>query len=394
MANQRTAILSYARTPFGKLSGGLASLAAVDLGGHAIRAAIDRGGISDSAIQHVIMGHVLQSGAGQITARQAAMVAGLGESVTAETINKVCASSLRAISMADTLIRIGDHEVIVAGGMESMTNAPHLARVRGGVRMGDTSLIDSMMFDGLTNPFRKVRMLTDGAEVAKELGISRERQDEWAALSHQRAVQQAEFISEEIAPVTISTRKGDLLIDNDESVRPDTTVDTLARLKELDVEGGGTTAGNAPGVNDGAAALVLASESWAREQGIMPVAFVRGHAYVAGRTQDLAKMPSAATKLLLDREGIAASDISRFEFNEAFASVAINTVDELGISEDIVNVNGGAVALGHPIGASGARIVGTLARELQRIGGGLGIAAICSGGGQGDAILIEVEPKA
>ncbi len=387
---ERTAILGYARTPFGKLSGGLATLQATQLGGHAIAAAFERAGVSADQVEHVIMGQVLQAGAGQITARQAAFNAGLGEQVTAETINKVCASSLRAISLADVLMRAGHHQVVVAGGMESMTNAPHLAHVRAGIRMGDGALMDSMMHDGLTNPFRKVRMLTDGAEVAKELGISRERQDEWAARSHQRVAAQAAFIAEEIAPVTVKTRKGDVVVDADESVRPDTTVETLAKLKELDVEGGGTTAGNAPGVNDGAAALVLGTESWASEHGIAPLGFVRGHAYVAGRTQDLAKMPGAAAKLLLQREGLAASDIARWEFNEAFASVTLNAIDELGIDPETVNVNGGAVALGHPIGASGARIVGHLVRELARAGGGLGIAGICSGGGQGDAILVEV----
>jgi acetyl-CoA C-acetyltransferase len=386
----RTVILGYARTPFGKLSGGLASLRATDLGGHAIGEAIVRAGIDPTAVEHVVMGHVLQAGAGQITARQAAMKAGLAEHVTAETINKVCASSLRAISLADLLVRAGQHEVVVAGGMESMTNAPHVTHVRAGIRMGDGALMDSMMHDGLTNPFRKVRMLTDGAEVAKELGISRLRQDEWAARSHERAVAQEAFLAEEIAPITIHGRKGDTVVDSDESVRPDTTLETLGRLKELDVEGGGTTAGNAPGVNDGAAALVLASEDWATANGATPLAFVRGHAYVAGRTQDLAKMPGAATKLLLEREGLTVDDIARFEFNEAFANVSINAVDELGIDESKVNVNGGAVALGHPIGASGARIVGTLVRELQRIGGGIGVAAICSGGGQGDAIMVEV----
>lgn len=386
----RTAILGYARTPFGKLSGGLASLRATQLGGHAIAAALARAGVAPSSVEHVIMGHVLQAGTGQITARQAAMDAGLGETVTAETINKVCASSMRALSLADLLVRAGQHEVIVAGGMESMTNAPHITHVRAGLRMGDGALLDSMMHDGLTNPFRTVRMLTDGAEVAKELGISRARQDEWAARSHERAVAQRDFLAEEIAPVTITGRTGDTVVEHDESVRPDTTLETLGRLRELDVEGGGTTAGNAPGVNDGAAALVLASEEWAIANGHVPIGFVRGHAYVAGRTQDLAKMPGAATRLLLQREGLTVDDIARFEFNEAFANVSINAVDELGIDEAKVNVNGGAVALGHPLGASGARIVGTLVRELQRIGGGLGIAAICSGGGQGDAILVEV----
>ena len=388
----RTVVLGYARTPFGKLGGGLASMRAVDLGGHAIAAALERAGVDGADVEHVIMGQVLQAGAGQITARQAAFEAGLAETVTAETINKVCASSIRALSLGDLLVRGGQHQVVVAGGMESMTNAPHVTHVRSGLRMGDGALMDSMMHDGLTNPFRKVRMLTDGAEVAKELGITRQRQDEWAARSHQRAVEQEAFLKEEIAPVTVRSRKVEMLVDTDESVRPDTTLETLGRLKELDVEGGGTTAGNAPGVNDGAAALVLSSEEWASAKGLAPMAFVRGHAYVAGRTQDLAKMPGAATKLLLEREGVAVDEVARWEFNEAFANVSINAVDELGIDESTVNVNGGAVALGHPIGASGARIVGTLIRELQRIGGGLGVAAICSGGGQGDAIMVEV-PK-
>jgi len=390
---RRTAILGYARTPFGKLSGGLASLTAPQLGSHAIAAALERAGVASEDVEHVVMGHVLQAGAGQITARQAAMGAGLGETVTAETINKVCASAMRAISLGDIFIRAGHHEVVVAGGMESMTNAPHLAHVRAGVRMGDATLADAMMVDGLTNPFRKVRMLTDGAEVAKELGISRERQDEWAMRSHVRAAAQADWLAEEIAPVTISSRKGDTVVARDESVRPDTTMETLGKLRELDVEGGGTTAGNAPGVNDGAAALVLASEEWATAAGIAPIAFVRGHAYMAGRTQDLAKMPGDATLKLLAAQGLTAADIDRYEFNEAFANVTLHGIDTVGMDPERVNVNGGAIALGHPIGASGARVVGTLVRELQRIGGGLGVAAICSGGGQGDAILVEV-PKA
>lgn len=390
MPGPRTVILGYARTPFGKLSGGLTSMAATDLGARAIGAAIERAGVAREDIEHVIMGHVLQAGAGQITARQAAAGAGLGETVTAETINKVCASSLRAISLADVLVQAGHHDVIVAGGMESMTNAPHLAHVRAGIRMGDGALVDSMMLDGLTNPFRKVRMLTDGAEVALELGISRERQDAWAVRSHERAEAQRTWIAEELAPVTISSRRGVTVVEHDESVRPGTTMETLGALRELDVEGGGTTAGNAPGVNDGAAALVLASETWASERDLAPLAYVRGHAYVAGRSQDLARMPGAAIRRLLEREGVASADIDRFELNEAFASVALHAIDELGIDADRVNVNGGAIALGHPIGASGARIVGALVRELMRNGGGLGVAGICSGGGQGDALLVEV----
>jgi acetyl-CoA C-acetyltransferase len=387
--SRRTVILGYARTPFGKLSGGLASRTAAQLGGHAIAAAIDRSGVTPDQVEHVIMGHVIQAGAGQITARQAAMFAGLAETVTAETINKVCASSLRAVALAQLLIDAGEHDVIVAGGMESMTNAPHVVNVRDGVKMGDATLVDSMMHDALTNPFRHVRMLTDGAEVAKELGITRERQDAWAARSQQRAAASQEWLAEEIAPVTIPGRRGDTVVAHDEAVRADTTVETLAGLRELDVEGGGVTAGNAPGVNDGGSALVLASEEWALAHGLTPLAYVRGHASIAGRTQDLAKMPGGATKKLLARAGVDVADVDLFEFNEAFANVSIHAVDELGIDEQKVNVNGGAIALGHPVGASGARIVGTLVRELRRSGGTLGVAAICSGGGQGDAILVE-----
>ncbi|MCW2950695.1 MAG: AcCoA-C-Actrans: acetyl-CoA C-acetyltransferase, partial [Thermoleophilia bacterium] len=249
--------------------------------------------------------------------------------------------------------------------------------------------VDSMLHDGLTNPFRHVRMLTDGAEVAKELGITRERQDAWAARSQQRAAASAEWLAEEIAPVTIAGRKGEMVVASDEAVRADTTVESLARLRELDVEGGGVTAGNAPGVNDGGSALVLASEEWAEARGLRPLAYLRGHAAIAGRTQDLAKMPGGATCKLLGRAGVDVADIDRFEFNEAFANVSIHAVDELELDEEKVNVNGGAIALGHPVGASGARIVGTLVRELRRSGGTLGVAAICSGGGQGDALLVE-----
>jgi acetyl-CoA C-acetyltransferase len=388
--SRRTVILGYARTPFGKLSGALASMTAVQLGGHAIAAALERAGVAPEQVEHVIMGQVIQAGAGQITSRQAAMNAGLPETVTAETVNKVCASSLRAVALGNLLIGAGEHDVVVVGGMESMTNAPHVTQVRAGVRMGDATLVDSMLHDALVNPFRGVRMLTDGAEVAKELGISRERQDAWAARSQQRTAASQAWLAEEIAPITISSRKGDTIVEHDEGVRGDTTVETLSKLRELDVEGGGVTAGNAPGVNDGGTAIVLASEEWALAQGLTPLAYVRGHAAIAGRTQDLAKMPGGATRKLLEREGLAAADIDRYEFNEAFANVTIHAIDELGIDEEKVNVNGGAIALGHPVGASGARIVGTLVRGLQRSGGTLGVAAICSGGGQGDALLVEL----
>jgi acetyl-CoA C-acetyltransferase len=387
----RTVILGYARTPFGRLLGGLSSLPGTQLGGHAIAAAINKAGITTADVDHVIMGQVLQGGAGQIPSRQASIAAGLPVGVTSETINKVCASAHRAVTMADLLIQAGHHDVIVAGGMESMSRAPHLLpALRTGVKMGDTALIDAMTHDGLTDPFNHKHMVVNGAEVAQELGVGRQRQDEWAARSHQRAAAAAEFFAGEIAPVTIATRKGDVVVDSDESVRPDTTVEKLAALKPVMKPDGDTTAGNAPGVNDGATAIVCASEAWASTRGISPMAVVRGHAYVATDSPYLAVTPGQAIQRLLERESLTINDIHRIEINEAFASVALHSMDLIGADPERVNVNGGAIAMGHPIGASGARIIGTLVRELQRSGGGLGIAAICSGGGQGDAVLVEV----
>jgi acetyl-CoA C-acetyltransferase len=388
---RRTVILGYARTPFGKLLGGLATLPATQLGGHAIAAAVERSGVAPTDVEHVVFGQVLQAGAGQVPSMQAAMAAGLPVGTTSETINKVCASSHRAVQLADLYIRAGDHEVVVAGGMESMTQAPHLSNApRGGVKMGDLTFVDAMLRDGLVDPFDGNHMVVANSNVSKEKGVSRERQDEWAARSHQRTIAAAERLAEEIAPVTISSRRGDTVVDRDESVREGTTAEGLAKLPPVFTKDGSTTAGNAPGVNDGASALVLASEEWATANGHTPLAIVRGHAYVAGESPYLMVHPATAVTKLLEREGLTIDDIDLLEVNEAFASVTLNVIDLLGADPERVNVNGGAIAMGHPIGASGGRIIGTLAMELRRRGGGLGIAAICSGGGKGDAILIEV----
>ena len=384
-------ILGYARTPIGRMMGGLSSLEATELGGRAIAVALERAGVAPDDVDHVVMGQVLQAGAGQIPSRQAAVNAGIPWETTSETINKVCASGHRAVQLAEMMIRAGHHDVVVAGGMESMSRAPHLLRdLRTGRKMGDGSLADAMIHDGLTDPFRHVHMVVNGAEVAEELGLSRERQDEWAYRSHQRAVAGAEWWAGEIAPVTIAGRKGDTVVEADESPRADTSLERLASLKPIMKLDGTTTAGNAPGVNDGAAALVLAGADWAQGRGLTPLAYVRGHAYVAMDSPYLAVAPGRAIKQLLERVGLAANDIVRFEINEAFASVALNTIDMVGADPERVNVHGGAVALGHPIGMSGARIVGTVVRAVQEAGGGFGIAALCSGGGQGDALLVEV----
>jgi len=384
-------ILGYARTPIGRMMGGLSSLEATELGGRAIAVALERAGVAPDDVDHVVMGQVLQAGAGQIPSRQAAVNAGIPWETTSGTINKVCASGHRAVQLAEMMIRAGHHDVVVAGGMESMSRAPHLLRdLRTGRKMGDGSLADAMIHDGLTDPFRHVHMVVNGAEVAEELGLSRERQDEWAYRSHQRAVAGAEWWAGEIAPVTIAGRKGDTVVEADESPRADTSLERLASLKPIMKLDGTTTAGNAPGVNDGAAALVLAGADWAQGRGLTPLAYVRGHAYVAMDSPYLAVAPGRAIKQLLERVGLAANDIVRFEINEAFASVALNTIDMVGADPERVNVHGGAVALGHPIGMSGARIVGTVVRAVQEAGGGFGIAALCSGGGQGDALLVEV----
>src|SRR5579862_4134635 len=381
----RSVIVGAVRTPFGRLGGGLAARSATDLGGIVIRAALDRAGIEPHEPEYVIMGQVLQGGAGQAPARQAAVAAGLPIETPSDTINKVCASSIRAIEIADSMIRAGDVEVVVTGGMESMSNAPYLlAKARFGYRLGNGEVIDSMVYDGLRSTFDGLHMVQQNSQVARELGISREQQDAWAARSHERAAaaQDAGRFDDELVPV------GDVTAD--ESVRRDTTVEKLSALKPVFDPDGTTTAGNAPGVNDGASCVVVCSERWAQARGLEPLATIVSQGYVADDFAYLARTPAKAGAIALERAGKSIADVKRVEINEAFSSVASNSTKLLGADEDDVNVNGGAVALGHPIGASGGRIVGTMVHELRRNGGGLGLAAICSGGGQGDALLIEV----
>jgi acetyl-CoA C-acetyltransferase len=390
-------ILGGARTPFAKLNGGLASKSAVQLGGIAIKEAIARAGIGLEDAQHVLMGQVLQGGAGQVPSRQAAFLAGLDKTVTSETVNRVCGSGMRAITLADTLIRVGEQETVVAGGMESMTNAPYLLRkARGGYRMGDGVLEDMMVGDGLTCAVAGVQMGTHGDDVAAEEGVGREEQDAWALRSHRRAVaaQDAGTLAEEIVPVEVynkADKKGTTLVERDEAPRRDTSAEALARLKPAFHPEGTVTAGNAPGVNDGAGAVVVAGEAWARDRGLRPAATILGHASAAWDVPYLAYTPELAGRLALERAGLGVGDVDLFEINEAFANVALIASRRLGADPERVNVNGGAVALGHPIGASGARIVLTLIHELRRRGGGVGLAAICSGGGQGDAIVLRVD---
>jgi acetyl-CoA C-acetyltransferase len=381
----RSVIVSAVRTPFGKLGGGLADKEATELGGIAIRAALDRVDVADDDVEYVVMGQVLQGGAGQAPARQAAIAAGLPLETPADAVNKVCASSVRAVQIADLMIRAGDHRVVVAGGMESMSNAPYaLKKARFGYRLGDGALIDLMTHDGLVSSFDGRHMVEQASFVSRELGISREDQDAWALRSHQRAVAAADEgrFADELVPV------GELTAD--ESPRRDTTLEKLSALKPVFDPDGTTTAGNAPGVNDGAAALVVTSEEFARERGLEVLATIVAQGYVADEFAYLARTPAGAGKVALDKAGKKIGDVKRVEVNEAFSSVAVNSVRMLEADPETVNVNGGAVALGHPIGASGGRILSTLIYELRREGGGLGLAAICSGGGQGDALLIEV----
>ena len=387
----KTVILSSARTPIGKMSGSLALKSAVELGGVAIAGALERAGVSGEQVDHVVMGNVLQAGNGQIPSRQAQIEGGIPKEVSSETINKVCASGVRAVSLLDTAIRAGDIEVGVGGGMESMTNAPYLLPgARGGFRMGNVESLDAMIHDGLTNPFSGKHMAHEASEVAAELELERFEMDRWAVRSHDLAIQAIESgrMAEEIVPVTIKTRKGETVVDTDEAPRPGTTHESLSALPPIFVKDGSHTAGNAPGVNDGGGALVLASEEWAQANGKQPIAEIVGHAQMANDFPYLATTPGRAAQIALEKAGIAAADVDLWEINEAFASVTLNTIKMLDLDEDRVNVNGGAVALGHPIGASGARIIGTLALELQKRGGGIGVAAICSGGGQGDAIIL------
>jgi acetyl-CoA C-acetyltransferase len=381
----RSVIVSAIRTPFGKLGGALADKEATELGAIAIRAALDRAGVENEEVEYVIMGQVLQAGAGQAPARQASVGAGLPIEVGSDTINKVCASSIRAIEMADQMIRAGDHHVIVTGGMESMSNAPYaLKKARFGYRLGDGTVIDLMIHDGLVSTFDNRHMVEQASFVSRELGISREDQDKWALRSHERAVQAIDEgkFREEIVPV------GDFAVD--EGPRRDTSYEQLSKLKPVFDPDGTTTAGNAPSVNDGASALVVTSEEFARKRGLEVLATIVSQAYVAGDFAYLARMPATAGKAALAKAGKKIDDVERVELNEAFSSVVLNSAKMLDTDPERVNVNGGAVALGHPIGASGGRIVSTMIHELRRNGGGLGLAAICSGGGQGDALLIEV----
>ena len=441
-----TLVLATARTPFGRLGGALASLAATSLGADAIRNAIARAGIDPSDVEHVIMGQVIQAGAGQAPARQAAFKAGLAKTTTAETINKVCASGMLAVAYGARYVADGDNRVVVAGGMESMSNAPYLLPgARNGYRYGHGTLVDAMIHDGLWDYYFDEAMAAQGARVAAELGVTRAVQDEFAYQSHKRAhdAHEAGHFDAEIAPINVATKaKGKIVVDalpqqararvpalagapgaggsvwdhvppqnmvadpaqyspyvtgdvpytrvdRDEPVRRDASLDAMAKLKAID-EGGTITAGNAPGVNDGAAALVLSSAGYARSNGAEALAEIVDHAGVAWDPPYLALVPAMAAQKLLDQQGLKASDIHVWEINEAFAAVALTAATRLGLDPNVINAQGGAVALGHPIGASGARIVGAVVQQLRRRGGGLGIAAICSGGGQGDAVLVKV----
>ena len=381
----RSVIVAAVRTPFGKLGGGLAQYEAPELGAFAIEGALERVDVRADEVEYVIMGEVLQAGAGQAPARQAAIGAGLPKEVPADTINKVCASSIRAVEIADLMIRSGDHSVVVAGGMESMSNAPYLLKkARFGYRLGDGVVIDSMTYDGLTSTFDKRHMVQQASFVSRELGISREDQDRWALRSHERAVRAADegrFRDEIVAVGSLEA---------DEGPRRDTSYEKLAALKPVFDPEGTTTAGNAPGVNDGASALVVTSDEFARRRGLEVLATIVSQGYVADDFAYLARTPAGAGKVALERAGKTIDDVERVELNEAFSSVVLNSAALLGADPERVNVNGGAVALGHPIGASGGRILSTMIHELRRNGGGLGLAAICSGGGQGDALLLEV----
>ncbi|MBM7618684.1 acetyl-CoA C-acetyltransferase [Bacillus tianshenii] len=390
----KTVIVSGVRTPIGKFAGGLSSLSASDLGAVAIKEALKRANVSGDEVGEVILGTVLQGGQGQLPSRQASQKAGLPWNVKTETINKVCASGMRSVALGDILIRSGEEEVIVAGGMESMSNAPYiLPKARWGLRMGDSSVKDLMVHDGLTCTFTGVHMGTYGNSVAKEMEISRADQDAWAYRSHQRAIDAMEkgVFTEEIVPVEVPQRKGEpVVVSKDESPRKDTSIEKLASLRPAFDHDGTITAGNAPGVNDGASALVLMSEDRANREGKQPLATILGHASIAVEAKDFPKTPGLVINELLKKTGTTLEEIDLFEINEAFAAVALASANLAGLDLEKVNVNGGAVALGHPIGASGARIIVSLIHELKRRGGGLGIASICSGGGQGDAILIRV----
>ncbi len=389
----KTVILSAARTPVGKLGGTLASVDATELGAVAIRAALERAEVSGGQVQHIVMGQVLQAGQGQIPSRQAQIKAGVPKEVSSETINKVCASSVRAVGLLDSAIRAGDLKLGVAGGMESMSNAPYLLKsARFGYRMGDAAALDAMVHDGLTNPFSGRQMFDEATEVGDQLELTRPDLDRWALRSHQRAVAAADEgrLAQEIVAVTIRGRKGESTVEQDEAPRRDSSLEALSKLPGLVGREGSHTAGNSPGVNDGAGALVLASDEWAAANDRRPLATVIAQAQVADEFAYLARTPANAALAALAKVGLTPEEVDLWEINEAFASVALNSIRMLGIDEQRVNVNGGAIALGHTLGASGARIIGALTLELRRRGGGIGAVAICSGGGQGDAMVLEV----
>ena len=387
-------IVAGARTPMGRLLGSLKGHSAADLGGIAIKAALERSGVTPEQVDYVIMGQVLQAGTGQITARQAAVKAGIGMEVPALTINKVCLSGLDAIALADQLIRAGEFDIVVAGGMESMTQAPHLLMgSREGVKYGDWSVIDSMAFDGLTCAFDECAMGESTERFNTRYGLTREEQDAFAARSHQlaAAAQEAGRFDEEIVAVEIPQRKGDpVVFARDEGIRPDTTADSLASLRPAFAKDGTITAGSASQISDGAAAVVVMSRAKAEELGLAWLAEIGAHGVVAGPDASLHEQPARAIVRACEKQGISVSDLDLVEINEAFAAVGIVSMRQLGVSDDIVNVNGGAIALGHPIGMSGARLVLHLAHELRRRGGGIGAAALCGGGGQGDALILTV----
>jgi len=390
-------IVGGARTPMGRLLGNLKDFPATKLGGIAIKAALERSGVRPEQVDYVIMGQVLQAGAGQMPARQAAVDAGIPMSVPSLTINKVCLSGLDAIALADQLIRAGEVEIVVAGGMESMTNAPHLLLgQRGGFKYGDVALKDHMALDGLTDVFDQISMGESTDRVGQRLGIGRAEQDEFAARSHQRAAaaQKNGHLAEEIVPIEIPQRKGDpIVVAEDEGIRPDATAESLGKLRPAFLSDGTITAGSSSPISDGAAAVVVMSKAKAEELGLPWIAEIGAHGIVAGPDNSLHSQPSNAINKALAKQGLTVADLDLIEINEAFAQVGIQSMRDLGVSDEIVNVNGGAIALGHPIGMSGARVVLTLALELKRRGGGTGAAALCGGGGQGDALIITV-PKA
>ncbi|QHY98189.1 putative acetyl-CoA acetyltransferase [Streptomyces sp. S4.7] len=397
-SNKTTSVIvAGARTPMGRLLGSLKSFSGADLGGFAIKAALERAGVTGAQVQYVIMGQVLQAGAGQIPARQAAVKAGVPMDVPALTINKVCLSGLDAIALADQLIRAGEFDIVVAGGQESMTNAPHLLpKSREGYKYGAIEMLDAMAYDGLTDPFESIAMGASTEKHNTRLAIARPEQDEVAAQSHQRAAaaQKNGVFQAEITPVEIPQRKGDpVVFDQDEGIRPETTVESLGRLRPAFAKDGTITAGSASQISDGAAAVVVMSKAKALELGLEWIAEIGAHGNVAGPDNSLQSQPANAIRHALKKEGIAVDDLDLIEMNEAFAAVAVQSTKELGVSPEKVNVNGGAIALGHPIGMSGARLVLHLALELKRRGGGVGAAALCGGGGQGDALIVRV-PRA